>query len=181
MLGVWLCAYAAGARAHPQINAGLTVGGGALVAPSDRSEALFHLGLHSDVVFGRDDPRDFGIGPYVEVLSADFVSLDTGAGITALLPIHDTFPMLVSGGAAWSFREGDDDVVLAARIAWGSRSYNYHAVYGLAALVFASARFGIDSGTVEIIGGASLDLAILVLPFVGLYTWISGSDPDEPD
>ena len=88
---------------------------------------------------------------------------------------------MVSGGAAWSFRDGDDDVVLATRIAWGSRSYNYHAVYGLAAVVFASARFGIDSGTVEIIGGASLDLALLVLPFVGLYTWITGGAPDEPD
>lgn len=187
-LRTWLALAAVGlvvspsvARAHPQINAGITVGGGAVVAPSDRTEALFHLGLHGDVVFGRDDPRDFGIGPYVEVLTADFVTLDSGGGATLLLPIHETFPLMLSAGAAYSIREGADDVVLATRIAWGSRSYNYHAVYGLAAVVFVAARAGIDSGSVEIFGGASLDLAVLVLPFIGLYTWITGGDPDEPD
>lgn len=169
------------AHAIPQINAGVTIGGGAVVAPSDLTDGIFHLGLHSDVLFGRDDPRDLGLGPYVELLTADFASLDAGAGLTVLLPIHDTFPLMLSAGGAYSVREGGDDVVLATRVAWGSRSYNYHAVYGLAAVVFVDVRAGIDSGSVEIIGGASLDLALLVLPVLGLWMWIHGGDPDEPD
>src|SRR5690606_21838411 len=56
------------AAADPQANAGLTIGGAGVGTGGEFwDDAEFHLGLRSDVMFLRDDPWDFGLGPYVEL------------------------------------------------------------------------------------------------------------------
>ena len=60
-----LVALAADARATPQANAGLTIGGGASDLRAPPAHAFFHLGARADVLFLRTRSRDMGIGPYV--------------------------------------------------------------------------------------------------------------------
>ena len=70
------------ARAAPQLSAGLTLG---VAANGDRSDAWsstdFTGGARADLLFGRNRDADFGIGPYVEVLTTTgFADFQTGGG-----------------------------------------------------------------------------------------------------
>ncbi len=126
---------AGAARAEPQASVGLTVGvaGEGLDHQIWRDRTAFHLGLHGDVLFGRSSNSDFGFGPYAEILSHDFDEVQFGGGVSGLLPILDTFPLVLSVGAYG--RKGSDAFGLepgvAGELFWGSRSYNFNSRYVL--------------------------------------------------
>jgi hypothetical protein len=166
------------AGAEPQANAGLTVGGAA-VGPEgrfwDHAEVL--LGLHGDVLLGRSRAEDFGLGPFLEVGTLAFDELDLAAGATALLPVHDTFPLLVSAGLAG--RIGDDGLGfepgVSAEVFWGTRSYNYHASYVMSAGLLVGFRQSLGpSREAALLVAAHLDLAVLGLPLAALVNWLRG-------
>ncbi len=166
------------ARAEPQATAGLTIGGAGVGSDGtfwDHGE--FHLGLRSDVMFLRDDPYDFGLGPYVEVGTFAFDEIQFGGGASVHLPIHEHFPLVASVGAFG--RYGDDDFGLEPGIAgslfWGSRSYNFHANYVLAAGLLVGYRhsFG-DSRESALMVAAQLDLALLAIPIILLVDLAHG-------
>jgi len=166
------------ARAEPQATAGLTIG--AAGVGFDRriwESTAFHLGLRGDVIFGRRNNADFGVGPYVEVLTHAFDEIQFGGGVSTLVPVLDPFPLVVSVGAYG--RKGDDAFGLEPGVVgslfFGSRSYNFHSNYVMTAGLLAEMRYGLGpSKETSIVLGAQLDLAALGLPFVFLINAIRG-------
>ena len=128
-------------------------------------------------MFARDDPWDFGVGPYLELGTFAFDELQFGGGASVHLPIHETFPFVASVGPY--ARYGDDDFGLEPGIAtalfWGSRSYNFHDNYIMAVglSVGYRASFG-ESKESALLVTAHVDIALLGLPFVALVGAIAG-------
>jgi hypothetical protein len=183
---------AAVVHAEPQGNAALTIGGAGVGYDGEFwDHAEFHLGLRGDVMFARERGYDFGIGPYAELGTFAFDELQFGGGVTTLLPIHDTLPLVASFGAYG--RVGDDDQVpggrggglepgIAGALFWGSRSFNFHANYVLAGGLLVGYRHSLgESRETELMIAAQLDLVILALPFIALADWLRGpSSEAEP-
>jgi hypothetical protein len=169
------------AEASPQLNSTLVVGA---AGNGDRSHLWsstdFAGGLRGEALFGRSRDADFGIGPYVEVLTTTgFSDVQLGAGATFLVPIHPYLPVTLSAGgymgrsAAFGWQPG-----LAGELFWGSHGYNYDSIYALSAGIFTSVRYGVgDSRDVSVLVGARLDLEFIALPFILAYNAIRGSDP----
>ena len=160
------------AAADPQASAGLTIGGVVqdVVGPSHASGA-FHLGGRASVLFLRNRGADMALGPYLDVATASFENLDLGAGAEWLIPVRDDLPLVLSAGAFWrdgngrSWSPGAEGTVF-----FGSRSYNFHSWYGLAAGLFAQSRWIPESpSTVDLVFGAQIDGEILLLPAILIY------------
>ena len=171
------------AWAEPQASVGITIGaaGEGLDHEIRRLRTAFHLGLHGDVLFGRSSTGDFGIGPYVEVLSHAFDEVQFGGGVSGLLPILDTFPLVLSAGAYG--RKGSDgfglEPGLAAELFWGSRSYNFNSRYVLSGGLLTQMRYGLGpSRETSVVVAAQIDLGLLVLPALFLITAARGGSPD---
>jgi hypothetical protein len=185
MLLVALTCVTGDARTEPQANASLTLGGAGVGQDGEFwDDAEFHMGLRGDVLFGRDDVHDFGAGPFLEVGTFAFDELQFGGGASLLLPVHETFPFIVSAGAFG--RIGDDDFGLEPGVSgslfWGTRSYNFHANYVLSAGILAGYRhsFG-DSRESVFVVAAQADLAIIGLPFIMLAQVIRGPSADAAE
>jgi hypothetical protein len=166
-----LSALTRAAAADPQVSVGLTAGGGIANLRTTAPLPVFHMGLHGDVLFLRNKDRDMAIGPYVEVLTVAFETAEMGAGVSWLIPLGEHFPLTLSlggharaypvyGGMAWE--PGVDTTIF-----FGTRSYNFNSVYGLAAGIFVQGRLGLGDGhQADVLAGAQLDLELFVLPFV---------------
>jgi hypothetical protein len=170
------------ASAEPQANAAITLGGAAV---GERGEfwddGEFHMGLRGDVLFGRDAVHDFGAGPFVEIATFAFDELQFGGGASLLLPVHESFPFILSAGAFG--RIGDDDFGLEPGVSgslfWGTRSYNFHANYVLAAGILVGYRQSLgESNETALMIAAQVDLAVIGLPFIMLADAIRGPSPD---
>lgn len=163
--------FAEPALARPQANVGLTLGAAELGHRGDPFEKLrFTLGGRADVLFLRERNADWGFGPYGEVLTTSFDDLQLGAGLSTLVPVHDYLPIVVSGGAYGRHGELGWEPGVSASLFWGSRSYNYHASYGLAAGLLLQGRYGLgDSRETALILAGQVDLALIGLPFLLAY------------
>jgi hypothetical protein len=163
---------AAPALADPQMSVGLTVGVDAknAVGP-DPLHGDFHLGGRGSILFLRNRGADMAIGPYVDVATASFDELDVGGGAEWLIPVRDDLPLVLSAGAF--ARNGDHRSWapgMEDRVFFGSRSYNFHSVYGLAAGLFVQTRWVPESpSTLDIVIGLQLDGELLALPWVFLF------------
>ena len=158
------------ASARPQILAGATTG---MALTDMRAEngprVAYHLGARLDLLFLREAPRDMAIGPYVDVVTAAFDTLEGGGGIAWLVPTGPTAFVFSGGAFARTSRFGWEPGTCAT-IFWGSRSYNFHSSYALAAGLFAQGRYGFGDGKqADVIFGVELDLQYLALPFVFAY------------
>jgi len=145
---------------------------------------VFQMGLRGDVLFGRSTSSDFGVGPYLEVSTHAFDEVQFGGGISTLLPITQALPLVVSAGGYGRYggRFGSEPYALEPGVAgalfFGSRSYNYHAGYVIAAGLLAQFRYGLGaSGETSIVVGAQLDLVALSLPFQLLVNALRGGSP----
>lgn len=168
------------AHADPQATVGLTVGAAGIgVERAIWDKTVFHLGLRGDVLFGRDSTHDFGFGPYVEVMTHAFDEAQFGGGLSTLFPITESLPIVLSVGGygriAWSGLEPG----ITGQLFWGSRSYNFHANYVMAAGLLAEMRYGLGaSRETSIVVGAQLDLAAMSLPFVLLINAVRGGSSE---
>jgi hypothetical protein len=157
------------ARADPQASVGVT-GGVALndvVGPRSLYPAV-HLGGRADVLFFRSNPRQMALGPYVDVATGGFESVDAGGGASWLLPVIDDLPFVVSAGAfarngqGRSWAPGLEGTLFA-----GSRSYNFHSIYGMAIGFFAQSRWVLESpATLDVVLGVQVDAEVLALPVI---------------
>ena len=167
-----LLARTASASADPQAGAALTVGGGvAGVQPDGRKVPVFHLGVRADILFLRERDRDMAIGPYLEVGTEAFRSLAVGGGGEWLVPVTESFPLVLSAGAT---ARGVDGVGwepgLSAAAFFGSRGFNFHSWYGLTGGVFVLARRSLGaSHDTDVIAGLELDLSLFAYPGIFLY------------
>ncbi len=170
------------AQAAPQGTAGLTIGAaGTGYHHRYWEETRFHLGARGDVLFGRDRNSDFGFGPYVEVGTNGFQSIQFGGGASLLLPVIDYLPLVISLGAYG--QKSDDDFGLSPGVStglfWGSRSYNFHGGYIMSAGLIGQFRYGLGaSGETSIIVGAQIDFLAMSLPFLFLINAIRGGSSD---
>ncbi len=173
---------AGAAQADPQASVGVTIG----VAGEGYDRHLwertaFHLGLHGDVLFGRTSTSDFGIGPYAEILTHAFDEVQFGGGVSGLLPVLDSFPIVLSAGAY--ARKGSDpyrlEPGLAGELFWGARSYNFHSSYVLSGGLLAQVRYGLGpSRETSMVIAAQVDLGVLALPVLFLITAARGGSPE---
>ena len=159
------------AQADPQFSSGLTFGGGAAYLRTRGPIGVFTMGFHGDVLFFRKSDRDFAFGPYVQALTVAFETFELGGGVSFLIPVTEHFPLVLSAGLhARAFENNGWEPGMHARLWVGSRSFNFHSPYGLAAGLFVEGRYGLGDGQqADILGGAEIDLEIFALPFVLLY------------
>ncbi|MCC6525371.1 MAG: hypothetical protein IT373_22145 [Polyangiaceae bacterium] len=192
-------AVATSARAAPQGNASVTIGGAA-VGDEGRfwDHAEFHLGLRGDVMLLREGPTDFGLGPYLELGTLGFDTLDAGGGLSVHLPVDDMLPLVASVGAyARLGATPEDDAPdyfgaepgIAASVFWGTRSYNYDADYvvtWVGLLVGYRQSFGPAKESALFLA-AQFDLTLIGTPLVLLGQLAAGPsaeaetiEPEEP-
>jgi hypothetical protein len=171
-LSVLVVATSAGAR--PQISSGLTNGAAFTDLRAENGPRVaYHLGGRLDLLFGREGPHDMAVGPYLEVLTAGFDTLETGGGVAWLVPTGSAGFVFSGGGFARTSRFGLEPGA-AATIYWGSRSYNFHSSYAISAGFFAQGRYGLGEGhQADAIVGVQLDLVYLALPWMFAYEAIT--------
>lgn len=158
------------ADAHPQMTAAATTGFALTDIRADHGPRLaFHLGGRFEALFLRDHPRDMAFGGYAEVVTAAFDTVETGGGLSWLVPTQAT-AFLFSAGAfartsSWGWEPG-----LSTTVFWGSHPFNYHSAYVVGAGLFAQGRYRLAGGhQADAIVGVQVDLAYIALPFLFAY------------
>jgi hypothetical protein len=169
------------AAGEPQLSTALALG---VAGHGNRSElwssTRLTTGLRGQLLFGRDKDVAFGVGPYLEALTtASFSDAQLGGGAALLVPVHAYLPIVVSAGGYASYRSPRGwEPGLAAELFWGSHGYNYHSFYALSAGLFAGARYALgDSQEVIVLAGGRLDLELIAIPFIFVWSAIRGADP----
>lgn len=173
-----------------QINASLLVGPVVSSGPDGAfgDHAELQLGLRGDLLFLRSRPDDFGLGPYLEASTFAFDQGQLGGGASFLLPVHDAFPFVISGGG--HLRIAREDLGprpgFDASVFWGARSFNYHGAYNMAGglRVGYHHSFGVspaagpttDEKLLSIT--AQIDVVALGLPIVMLVDALRGPSDD---
>jgi hypothetical protein len=179
------------AAADPQWNVGLDLGVAGRGEGELWAETAFWLGARGDVLFGREGTSDFGVGPYLEIGTLAFDELNVGAGASMLVPVLDSFPLVVSVGPYGRAGEGDPVLTpgVQGAIFWGTRSYDHHDAYEMAGGLLVEVRRGFgDREHTALLLGVHLDAVVLALPFLYLGEAISGPsdeaasiEPIDPD
>lgn len=164
------------AAADPQTAHGLAIGGAAVGANGEFwDHGEFYLGVHSDVLFLREEPWDFGLGPYLDVGVLAFDELQVHGGASALLPVDDKLPLVVSAGGLMRVGDGVVEPGVTGAIFWGSRSYNYHSPYNMAVGLELGVRQSLgDSKETAVLVAARLDLALMAMPVILLINAARG-------
>jgi hypothetical protein len=170
-LGVQVATYGV-ARAEPQASAGVTAG--AVVenveGPSGPGTSL-HLGGRADVLFLRQRNGQMALGPYLDVATAGFRNSDVGGGLEWLVPLSADVPLVVSAGGLLRNGEGRSWAPgVEGTLFVGSRSYNFHSWYGLAAGLFVQTRWVPQAPqSADLVFGAQVDLELMALPVLLLW------------
>lgn len=172
-LAVGLLAFALAhpAEARPQISSGVTTGVALTDFRADNGPRFaYQLGGRLDLLLGRTGPTDMAIGPYLELTTAAFDTFEAGGGVAWLVPTGSPAFVFSAGAFARTSRFGVEPGA-AATIFWGSRSYNFHSSYAIAAGLFLQGRYGLsgDGKQADAVAGVQLDLEYFALPFVFAY------------
>jgi hypothetical protein len=169
-LALALAVSARPASGAPQANLGVTLGGAAAGLRTE-PHAAFHLGARGDLIFLRERDADMGVGPYVELLTVAFDTLETGGGGEWLVPFSNEFAFVFSGGAyarrapGYAWEPG-----VATGIFVGGRSYNFSSLYALGTGLFVQGRYGLgDAKQADVLIGVQLDLSVFAFPFIFAY------------
>jgi len=159
------------AKAPPQISSGVTTGGAFTDLRADNGPRVaYALGGRLDLLFGRRAPGGMALGPYIDVTTAAFDTIEGGGGIAWLVPAGTPAFLFSMGGFARTSRFGLEPGA-ATTIFWGARSYNYQSSYALASGLFVQGRYGLagDGHQADLVAGVQLDLEYFALPFVLAY------------
>jgi hypothetical protein len=172
LVGAFVVAMSASASADPQFSAGLTLGPAFRHLRVGPVKPALHLGGRFDVLFLRQSQRDMGLGPYVDIGTSGFDSLEAGGGLSWLIPAGGT-SFVASGGAEARVAGGTTQPGLTWGLFWGSRSYNFHSVYGFGLGLFAQGRYSLgDSKAFDLVTGVQVDFAVVALPFLLLVNGV---------
>lgn len=153
---------------RPQANLGLVAGLARVGTEGAPSHTWLDLGLRGDVLFGRNGPHAWGIGPMAGIGTYKFQDLALQAGGSLLIPIQEYLPLVVSAGP-YARKDGAWDPGAFASVFWGSRSFNYAGSYGMAAGILVEGRAGFgDAKERTMLFALHLDLQAMTLPVVML-------------
>jgi hypothetical protein len=136
------------------------------------TEGAFHVGARGDLLFFRNRGADMALGPYVDAATAGLHHLDVGGGIEWLAPlVKDELPFVLSAGPFWRNGDGHSwSPGVEATLFFGSRSYNFHSWYGLAAGAFAQTRWlPLPPSALDVVFGVQIDVELLLLPALFVY------------
>jgi hypothetical protein len=162
-----LATWAQDASADPQTSVGLTVGGGLAFDPS--AGGAFHLGLRDDLLFGRERNGEWAAGPFVAAATRNFSSIEFGGGAAVLAPLSRDLPLVISPGIFASYTRSGWAPGASASVFLGSRSYNFHSVYGMAFGGFVECRRTFEaSPRTDVLAGVQIDTVVLALPIIAL-------------
>jgi hypothetical protein len=155
------------AGATPQWNAGVESG----VCGSGSRLGFEKLGwcnaLHADVLFLREHGRSIGLGPSLRLGSARFDDLRLDAGLSVLLPVFESFPLVLEAGP--HLRNFDQPGIFASAF-FGLRSFNDYGHYEMAAGLSVIAERSFVAGTPSALWiTARVDGSWIALPFVFVY------------
>ena len=155
------------ANAKPQWNAGVESG----VCGSGSSLGFENLGwcnaLHADVLFLREHDSRLALGPSLRLGSARFDDLRLDAGLSVLLPVFESFPLVLEVGP--HLRNLDQPGIFASAF-FGLRSFNDYGHYEMAAGLSIIAERGFGMGTPSALWiTARVDGSWIALPFVFIY------------
>jgi hypothetical protein len=150
------------------VTVGLVAGGGIHGWRSGSTEAAFRLGGYADVLFFRRRGSDMAVGPFAELLTTNFASMQVGGGLAWLIPmIAPDLPFVVSTGFSGRRGAAGWQPMVGARLFWGSRSFNFHGAYGTTVGLFVDGRLGLaGSQAAEAVLGVQLDASFLAFPFL---------------
>lgn len=156
--------------AKPQWNSGLETG----VCGSGSSIGFENAGwcnaVRVDVLFLREHSTDFGIGPTARLGTARFDDVRLDAGVSALLPLFDSFPIVLEAGP--HLRNLHQLGVYGSAF-FGLRSFNYYGHYEAAGGVAVTAERSFASGTPSALWvTARVDGSWLLLPGIFLYNLV---------
>lgn len=166
LAGTLILASTGQAKADPQFSAAATVGPAFRHLRTGPVKPAFHLGARFDVLFLRQAQRDMGIGPYVDLGTSGFDSFEGGGGLEWLIPAGPT-SFILSGGGEARLAGGTVEPGATWGLFWGSRSFNYHSMYGYGVGLFAQGRYGLgDSKSFDLVTGVQVDAVVLALPFL---------------
>ncbi len=172
-----LVAHATVARADPQTSFGITFGDGITnLRDGSGPRNAIHAGIRGDLLFLRSRENQMALGPYVEVLTERFNSLDAGGGLEWLLPAFPAFPFVVSAGSFVRNAEGYGGYQpgVAAALFFGPRSFNFDSTYGMANGIYVQTRYGLgDAKQADLLFGIQIDFEILALPWIFTYEAIA--------
>lgn len=172
-LGASLCSAvlvltgARSASAKPLWNAGVETGVCGGSGSLGLSQPRWCNALHGDVLFLRERGRDFGLGPSLRIGSVGFDDLRFDAGLSLLVPVFDSFPLVLEAGP--QLRNLTQAGVYASAF-FGLRSFNDYGSYEMAAGLALTAERSFATGTPSALWiTARIDGSWLALPFVFAY------------
>ncbi|MBC7174070.1 MAG: hypothetical protein H5U40_16630 [Polyangiaceae bacterium] len=165
----------------------LVSGFGSSLGEGQEKDFIMELGLRGDMLFGRPGNRNIRIGPTFEFRTGHFHTVEYAAGAMALFPTAPGWPIQLSvlGGYAHRFNfdpTHDDGAVLVTNLAYGYRSFNHFARYGVGVNFYVSGRVHLDNTQAyEITGGLEFDLALAFFVPVSMVRMAATEkgDPDE--
>jgi hypothetical protein len=167
-------------HAAPQYSAGLVTG--VCGTGSDGSlwqDTCWFNGARAELVLGRSRSSDFGAGPFLDATSAGFEDVRLGGGLIGVAPFSDSLPIALSLGG---YARRDDDRWFPGLAGWlfiGSRSYNFHSNYAIAAgLLVGYQRDLHERGSDAIVIALQLDALLLAIPGIYAASALRGS-PEE--
>ena len=164
---VALTSLASPASAKPQWNAGLETGvcGGGASIGFDKPG--WCNALHGDVLFLRQGGRDVGLGPSLRLGTARFDDARLDAGLSVLLPLFESFPLLLEAGPHLrNFHQPG----LYASAFFGLRSFNDYGHYEMAAGLSVTAERSFVAGTPSALWlTARIDGSWIALPWIFIY------------
>ncbi|HKY40138.1 MAG TPA: hypothetical protein VJN18_29585 [Polyangiaceae bacterium] len=123
--------------------------------------------LRADLLLLRERGSDFGIGPALRVGSAGFDDFRFDAGLSVLLPLLESFPLVLEAGP--HLRNLDQPGVFGSAF-FGLRSFNHYGHYDMSTGIVVIAQRSFTTGTRSALWlGARIDGYLFALPFVLAY------------
>jgi hypothetical protein len=124
-------------------------------------------GVHGDLLFLRESGKNVGLGPSLRLGTARFDDLRLDAGVSLLLPVFQSFPLVLEAGP--HLRNLHQPGVFASAF-FGLRSFNHYGHYDMAAGLVVTAERSFVTGTPSALWvTARVDGSWIALPFVFVY------------
>jgi hypothetical protein len=153
--------------ANPRWNAGVETAACGTGSSLGFSKVRWCNALHADVLLLRERSTDFGLGPALRLGSAGFDDFRLDAGLSALVPVFESFPLVLEAGP--HLRNFDEPGLFASAF-FGLRSFNHYGHYDMSAGLVVVAQRSFTSGTPSALWvGARLDGYLFVAPFLLAY------------
>lgn len=167
LAGALATASTAAAHAKPRWNAGWETAFCGTGSSVGFAELGWCNAAHADVLFLRDANRGIGLGPSLRLGTASFDDFRVDAGLSLLLPVTESFPLVLEAGP--HLRNLSEPGVFGSAF-FGLRSFNYYGHYEMSAGLALIAERSFATGTPSALWiAARIDGSWLALPFIFAY------------